>query len=98
MGKAEDLITMDAGINDDILRCYDATVKLGFDTFGIGQNSNGDIKCRTSETAANTYNRFGKATDCQDNGLGADKKAQMYNNLVLFSYCLEDIFLVQYLG
>lgn len=78
MENAEDLITLDDGISNDILKCYDATVKLGFDTFGILQNSNGDIMCRTSESAANTYNKFGKATDCQDNGTGADKKAQIY--------------------
>jgi hypothetical protein len=76
MDKAEDLITLDAGISDDILRCYDATVKLGFNTFGLTGHT--DTKCITSKTAEHTYKKLGKSTNCRANGIGANNRAQVY--------------------
>ena len=79
MDRAEDLITLDASVGLDvgmILRCYDATVKLGFNTFGLTGHTN--TKCITSKTAEHTYKKLGKSTNCRANGIGANKVAQVY--------------------
>lgn len=94
------MINFDAGITDDIERCYDATVKLGFDTFLISGQLDDATKavCRTSEFADKTHKAYGKATtSCKANGHGKDLNAQVYKinrklknkeNLLQF-YCLE---------
>ena len=61
-------------IADPVRKCYESTVKLGFNTFGINID-----RCKTSATAENTYKKLGKADTCRDNGRGgAGGKNQVY--------------------
>ena len=50
---------------DAIKKCYDAAIKLGYNTFAVQDGG----QCFSSKTADVTYNKYGSSSDC-----GSDKK------------------------